>query len=503
MQQLHQRCEVTDDAFLYSLVSQFPSLPSAIRYHDEYEDQLRFIRDPLNAKRFEIHADGRVYPIPFDLPSESYALLLKQAFVYLLGENLAARTVSAYVLAGKHLQVSNVAKFFRDGPTRVQSCWAILAAQELQRDAYLCMKALLRVMCKYQIEGWGESYHDVISALPLPFLDKYAAVRSGEAFLSINDEAAVVRFLNDAALSTVGSIHINDLRDVAMLVCCYQFGMRPIQIAMLALRDMRVRHEPQESFATVHLTFRMAKQRNTTATKTLLRRVKREWTPIFVEIDRRARAADQNMAGKLFDMKSTHEASQRISSLLRNLTDGGSSARTLRHTAAQRLVDAGASQEELAEFLGHTDSTTGLVYYETSANQADRVNRALGISDIYQRVAKIAHDRFIDAEELARLKESQQIGGAPHGVAIAGIGGCTSGQAACPYNPVMACYGCKRFMPVHDIKMHAEVLSEFRGIARFFLDASRGDAVSPTYLQLERTISEVQAVVNELDEAMS
>ncbi|MBP0657292.1 site-specific integrase, partial [Mycobacterium tuberculosis] len=77
------------------------------------------------------------------------------------------------------------------------------------------------------------------------------------------------------------------------------------------------------------------------------------------------------------------------------------------HTAAQRLVDAGASQEELAEFLGHSDMTTALVYYETSANQAERVNKALGISEIYQRVARIAHNRFIGPEELAQLKESQ------------------------------------------------------------------------------------------------
>ncbi|MEZ0470085.1 hypothetical protein [Luteimonas salinilitoris] len=97
------------------------------------------------------------------------------------------------------------------------------------------------------------------------------------------------------------------------------------------------------------------------------------------------------------------------------------------------------------------------------------------------------------------MKESQQIGGAPHGVPIAGIGGCTSGQAACPYNPILSCYGCRKFMPIHDVQMHSKVLADFRGVARFFHDSSRGDAVSPAYLQLERTIAEVQAVVVELE----
>jgi len=499
MQQLHEQRELDDDALLRSLVVRLPSLPSVIRYYDDYDDQTRSIREPSNAKRFDVHADGRVFKISFDLLSESYALLLKQAFVYLLGENLAARSATAYVVAGKRLSISDVAKFLRGGPTSARSCWTTLAAQELQRDAYLCMKTLLRVMCRHRIGGWDESYDDVISALPLPYLDKYAVVRSGDAFLSASDEAAVVRFLNNAALNMGELTDIDGLRDAAMLLCCYQFGMRPIQIAMLTLRDMRIRRDPQETFATVHLTFRMVKQRNAVEKRPLLRRVKREWSPIIVEIERRARSLGQDFGAKVFGMTSVYEASQRISSLLRNLIGGDSSARTLRHTAAQRLVDAGASQEELAEFLGHSDASTGLVYYETSVNQADRINKAFGISGIYQKVARIAHDRFIDAAELAQLKGTQQIGGAPHGIAIAGIGGCTSGQAACPYNPILSCYGCRKFMPIHDVEVHSRVLSDFRGVARFFHEASRGDALSPTYLQLERTIAEVQAVVNELD----
>jgi hypothetical protein len=287
-----------------------------------------------------------------------------------------------------------------------------------------------------------------------------------------------------------------------MLLCAYQFGMRPIQIAMVTLRDMRLREERGNLLPTVHLTFRMVKQRSASATKPLLRRVKSEWTPLFVAISRLALAQSKDSGDRAFGVQSANEASLRITSLLRSLLGGDATAFNLRHTAAQRLVDAGASQEELAEFLGHADITTALVYYETSANQAERVNKALGISEIYQQVARIAHARFISPDELAQLKESQQLGGAPHGLPITGIGGCTSGQPACPYNPIMSCYGCRKFMPIHDLPMHEKVLSDFRGVARFFHDASRGDSVSPAYLQLERTISEVQAVVNELENSI-
>lgn len=173
-------------------------------------------------------------------------------------------------------------------------------------------------------------------------------------------------------------------------------------------------------------------------------------------------------------------------------------ATELRHTAAQRLVDAGASHEELAEFMGHSDIDTGLVYFQVSANQAERVNSALGISDIYQNIAKIAHDRFVDLVTLSKLKGEQQIGGTPHGIPISGIGGCASGQPACQYNPVMSCYGCRKFMPINDVSVHESVLTDFRSIVTFFEKASLGEENSPAYMQLKRTISNVQSIIQEI-----
>ena len=166
---------------------------------------------------------------------------------------------------------------------------------------------------------------------------------------------------------------------------------------------------------------------------------------------------------------------------------------------AQRMVDAGASQEEVAAALGHLGLYTALVYFRTSKNQAEQVNSALGISETYKMVAKIAADRFISDDELASLKGEQQIAGVPHGILIAGIGGCKTGQPSCPYNPVTACYGCPKFMPVRDIPLHEQVLKDFRGVVNDFKVAGAGDQESPAYLQLRRTITEVQSVINQLE----
>ncbi|MFM0503224.1 MULTISPECIES: site-specific integrase [Paraburkholderia] len=277
--------------------------------------------------------------------------------------------------------------------------------------------------------------------------------------------------------------------------------MRPIQIAMLSMRNVRIWQDAPDGPPTVHLTFLMAKQKSNSKRKPLTRRVKREWSPMFVAIDTWRKAEGMASSARFFAVDSNYEAGARIASLVRRLIDSGDlgTATDLRHTAAQRLVDAGASHEELAEFMGHSYVQTGLVYFRTSASHAERVNHALGASDIYRRVAKIAHDRFISPEELTHLKGDQQIAGVPHGIPIAGIGGCSSGQPVCPYNPVTSCYGCRKFMPLHDKVIHESVLASMREVVAFFEQCSRGDTHSQPYLQLQRTIAEIQTVIDELE----
>lgn len=314
-----------------------------------------------------------------------------------------------------------------------------------------------------------------------------------------------MRYLDEVVIklrSTVaGDTGSHNLADAGMLLLAFQFAMRPIQIAMLPMQNVRIWHDTTLGPPTVHLTFHMAKQRGTATRMPLPRRVKREWAPIFVELYERRRNDGHGESARFFEVKSACETGCRIAALTRALIHSTTrgSATDLRHTAAQRLVDAGASHEELAEFMGHSSLLSGLVYYETSASHAERLNRALGLSDLYRQVAQIAHDRFISSDELRRLKGDQQIGGVPHGIAIAGIGGCSSGQPACPYNPVTSCYGCHKFMPLHDKAIHERVLAAMREVVLFYDQSARGDTSSPAYLQLQRTIEEIKKVIAELE----
>lgn len=54
-------------------------------------------------------------------------------------------------------------------------------------------------------------------------------------------------------------------------------------------------------------------------------------------------------------------------------------------------------------------------------------------------------------------------------------------------------------MPILDKKMHEKVLADMREVVLFFYRSSRGDTRSPAYLQLQRTIAEIQSVIMELE----
>jgi hypothetical protein len=152
---------------------------------------------------------------------------------------------------------------------------------------------------------------------------------------------------------------------------------------------------------------------------------------------------------------------------------------------------------ELAEEMGHSHLDTALVYFIYSRSMAARVNEALGISQVYNTVLRFAHEPFISPEELSKLKGELQIAGTPHGIPIAGIGGCKSGQPNCPYNPVLSCYGCHRFMPVAETEIHIRVLEDIRELLSYILSSSYAENGSAAF-QLKATIENIQSVISEL-----
>jgi hypothetical protein len=148
--------------------------------------------------------------------------------------------------------------------------------------------------------------------------------------------------------------------------------------------------------------------------------------------------------------------------------------------------------------MGQASDRIANVYFDKSPAQAQRINEALAISPIYKNVAKIAKTKTIDKAMLLGLPPEKQIGAVPHGIPIAGIGGCDLGQNICMKNPVLSCYTCTRFMPLDDPGIHEGVLDSLRPVVTEFAAASRNNQQSPAYAQLKGTLDAVRRVVEEL-----
>lgn len=487
-----------------------PQLPSVIRYLDDFADEWRVIRN-INADEWKIRADGIETSFDFCEVPQRYRLMVKHWAAWVI-THLATATARIYMHSLKPLfnQESSDPLFelLSRNPVELRDYWLGTLYTGYNYFTLRAVKSFLAFLCEMSLGRLAPGYADFVGAFRLPRRDKYAAVRTGDVFLGADEEAAIIDYLDEInAQVRISPQQVDEqtLRSACILCISYQYAMRPLQIAKVRLSDVRIYPELGEDGPITHITFLRAKQRSNGKRLPMLRKIKREWAFIFAELYQRRLASSQShveahaLPDSLFGL-----TPQSVGNLIIKITESIAGlprpANHLRHSAAQRLVDAGTSQVELAEFMGHSYADTGLVYFDASPAQADRVNKALALSPIYTNVADVARTRTIDKDKLLHLSPDHQIGAVPHGIPIAGIGACNLGQSLCSKNPVLSCYSCRRFMAVTDTSIHREVLDSLRPVVRFFYDESRGEIASPAYMHLRKTLESIQAVIADLDE---
>lgn len=488
--------------------SKLPPLPSVIRYLDDFADAWRSIQKPSSSSKWMLQADGSKSVIDFNTFEAPLRDILKHWAAWALAR-LSATTVDNYyqgLLAIYRTHGPDIfIKSISTSPLKLKEIWHLEILPRHGQFPLRSFKSYLFFACDMALGELSPGYSDFIGSFKLPKTDKYSAVRSGSVFLHADEEATIVDYLDDINARNLSNIEFEELRLACILCLSYQHAMRPIQIAKVRLSDVRIYPDANGEPPVIHITFYRAKQRSTSKRLPMVRKIKREWAFIFERV-----YAMRSTDASYFTEKEALEDSLfgitpiSVSKVIAKATDEISGVRRtanhLRHSAAQRHVDAGASQVELAEFMGHSYADTGLVYFDASPAQADRINKALAISPVYSKVAEIAETRTINKAELLRVAPEHQIGGLPHGIPIAGIGSCEIGQSLCSKNPILSCYSCRKFMAVAEVDVHREVLKKLRPVVRFFYDESRGEANSPAYIQLRRTLESVQAVIYKLDE---
>lgn len=251
--------DFVNDDILQRLYAVLPKLPPLIRYYDDFDDELRSIPVPEEQTRFELSINGARINVDFARFHSRSALLFKHLFVFVLGMDRSVGTAMLYVTRAYPLTYSEICSLVEAGPTGIALFWKEFRARGYSHHAYRCAKTLLRMLCEIKFNGWSESYQTFLStALPLPAVDKYVGVRAGDVFLSAEEEDLIVRHL-DSAVESVKEYssgrNMDNLADTLMLICSYQFAMRPIQIARLKRTHVRIWHDKSSNSPAVHLTF--------------------------------------------------------------------------------------------------------------------------------------------------------------------------------------------------------------------------------------------------------
>lgn len=489
-------------AEITSLTAKLPPLPPVVRYFDDFHNEMRSIRDISSSGKISIFIDGLERYIDFD----AFGVLdiaMKHVVVdwfQRLDPTTVVMKVTNVLRYIARCGLELVAYLFVSSSFDSRAYWSTHVLSDVKADESWALRAALHSLCRLNIGHWSPLSASIIRGLKSPRVDKYRVVRAGDCFLPLDQQAMIVNHIDSLCEKlAVGptSLDNEELRDVCMLVMSYQYAFRPGQIARVELADVRL-------FPTgaVHVAVSIIKQKDNNKRIRITRKVKREWGPLFDELVRRretgALQPEEGVPPRLLFGLTPLGVSQAIMELTEELTGDAWSATDLRHTAAQRLADGGISHAGLTEFMGQTSDRIANVYFDKSPAQAQRINEALAISPIYSNLAKIAKTKTIDKALLLGLPSDQQIGAVPHGVPIAGIGGCGLGQSLCVKNPVLACYTCSKFMPLGEPEIHEEVLDSLRPVVIEFAAASRNNQQSPAYAQLRGTLDAVRRVVEEL-----
>jgi integrase len=168
----------------------------------------------------------------------------------------------------------------------------------------------------------------------------------------------------------------------------------------------------------------------------------------------------------------------------------------LRHHLGQGLADQGTPADMIAELLGHNSTVAARAYVTATPNIARIKEKALGKSPSYQRIM-----RSLLTGEIVQRRDTvpeRAIRGVIDTQYIGDIGACALPvHTHCPYNPVYACYTCKKFHPFADGR-HEQVKEALQREAQRFIDTAEqaGDLIHNRPLgQHQTTILAVSATI--------
>jgi hypothetical protein len=238
---------------LEATLTNIPPAPAVVRYYDDFSDSYCEVTHADTSDRWQLSFDGRYASLDFLNIDVNLRELIKVWCSAILAR-LSPVSTNYYFHRISSLPTDRLIRLLTCKPQDVRSEWKQCHSIGFSYAQLVSLKNLLIYMCEVRVGCWQPQWSDLVSQLPLPKVDKYASVRTSDAFLSIGEQAAIVRHIdNVCAEIELRPTMVPDglLELTAILVGSYQFGFRSKQIAMLEMRNIRIWNDGLSQYPAV------------------------------------------------------------------------------------------------------------------------------------------------------------------------------------------------------------------------------------------------------------
>ena len=383
-----------------------------------------------------------------------------------------------------------------------------LETQEIDSRQFHLIIFGLKILCAEAFPGFTLDDYEELEFISRPHSRDWGIYQEIDNILDPLEKNMISAGLFEmaAAIRHGENYSLSTLRNAAILGLTYVTGARPVQLARLATKDLRIdTRNPETGLVRYSVLLPYAKQRRVT-TERLFLAIPPEIGALIMHYIARAQLKPD---GKLFEF--SHSAPFYVSRAINQailsfsppdyqaaVARGEAALPTitptdLRHNVGHSLAMQGVSAEEIAHILGHTSLTVAKYYILATPALALIRAKALGTNPVWQNMVAM----MLTGELTPSTKwQGQRVVGIIGDQLHDGIGGCTRDDGQCPFSEVRCCYGCLYYRPFTDGDHQAVLESVVKEVDELIsISDSVGNARNPLISIHETTQFEIQSVI--------
>lgn len=440
--------------------------PARIAIRTRTNDQPRYVDTRLDVWTW--HDGGRAMKVDWSVLKLKPELTeMAKGFIAYSLERYAPQTAKMFADSFRILSNSALARSFPWSPDDLA---VSLAELKKSRPAIIGLRRFYRWALDRGFKGFDHRTYLKLKEAKPDRVDPYARVFLSQTGLEPDEERCVLKRIDrEISVSDWEGFQLNIILHLG-----FELAPRSIQFHSLDITDFEViETSVRDKYYTLWLP--MAKK---VGQRRPERRPRKITSRLGEKIEQHVSALERRF-GNACEAMFVSPSGSRLSALeignglKRELRKAGIDrpnqvSMLLRHHLGQGLADQGTPAAMIAELLGHNSTVAARAYVTATPNIARIKEKALGKSPAYQRIMR----SLLTGEILQRhdIPAEREVRGVVDMQYIGDIGACAlPTHTHCPYNPVYACYTCRKFHPFADGR-HEQVKQALQREAQRFID---------------------------------